>query len=218
MTGCPVCLSAEAAPFRSLGGRGYRQCPDCRAVFLEPAWLPDRDTERARYLLHRNDPSDAGYRAYLDRLAAPLLARLAAPARGLDFGCGPGPVLAGMLAEAGHSVRLYDPFFHDDPKALEGTYDFITCTEAAEHFHGPAAEFALLDRLLAPGGWLAVMTCLLTDATDFDTWYYRHDVTHVVFYRRETFLHLAAHFGWSCEFPAKDVILMRKSGGGTASL
>jgi hypothetical protein len=42
-----------------------------------------------------------------------------------------------MLAEAGHAMALYDPFFRPDPAALERDYDFITCTETAEHFHHP---------------------------------------------------------------------------------
>jgi hypothetical protein len=115
-----------------------------------------------------------------------------------------------MLTEAGHSIQLYDPFFHADASALERTYDFITCTEVAEHFHRPASEFARLNALLRPGGWLGIMTCFLTDDERFANWHYRQDVTHVVFYRRETFQCIAAQFGWHCEIPATDVVLMRK--------
>jgi hypothetical protein len=208
--GCPVCLSEKVGAFLSAGGRDYWRCPECLATFLDPAQLPDAAAERERYLLHRNDPADAGYRRFLDRLAGPLLARLAPGSAGLDYGCGPSPVLAGMLAEAGHRVSLYDPFFHDDPAALSRAYDFITCSEAAEHFHRPAAEFARLDGLLRPGGWLAVMTGLLADDAGFERWHYRGDLTHVVFYKEETFRRLAERFGWSCEFPAADVILLRK--------
>lgn len=98
----------------------------------------------------------------------------------------------------------------DDPIVLADTYDFISCTEVVEHFHRPADEFRRPDRLLASGGWLAVMTCLQTDDTRFANWHYRRDPTHVVFYREVTFQRLARHHGWSCAFPDTNVCLMRK--------
>lgn len=154
--------------------------------------------------------SDAGYRRFLSRVADPLLTRLQPRSAGLDYGCGPGPALAAMLEEAGHAVTLYDPFYAPDMAVLERQYDFVTCTEVAEHFHDPAAEFGRLDTLLRPGGWLAVMTCFHTDDARFEGWQYRKDPTHVVFYREETMRWLAGRHGWHCEIPAKDIALMRK--------
>jgi hypothetical protein len=115
-----------------------------------------------------------------------------------------------MLREAGHDMTLYDPFFHNDPAAFEQTYDFITCTEVAEHFHHPAEEFDRLDSLLRPGGWLALMTCFQTDDDSFADWHYRRDPTHVVFYRPATLQMIAAKRSWTCEIPVKDVALMHK--------
>ncbi|NLX22382.1 MAG: class I SAM-dependent methyltransferase [Phycisphaerae bacterium] len=208
---CRVCRSGHVIPFQVIEGQDYWRCPTCAATFLDIAQLPDRPTERARYLLHENDPHDAGYRSFLSRLATPLLDKLPPGREGLDYGCGPGPALAHMLTEAGHTVRLYDPFFHPDASALRHTYDFITCTEVAEHFHQPAREFARLDALLRPGGWLAIMTCFATDDRRFADWHYRRDPTHVVFYRPQTFHYLAAQLGWDCEIPTQDVVLMRKA-------
>ncbi len=82
----------------------------------------------AHYLHHENHLDDPGYRRFLSKLADPLLARLPAGSKGLDYGCGPGPALAAMLREAGHQVALYDPFFHPDLTPLERSYDFETCT------------------------------------------------------------------------------------------
>ncbi|WP_382328301.1 class I SAM-dependent methyltransferase [Hydrogenophaga sp. UC242_50] len=144
------------------------------------------------------------------RCAAPLLQRLAPGCSGLDYGCGPGPVLADLLREAGHTVALYDPFFHPDTGALATPHDFITCTEVAEHFHDPAAEFRRLDALLRPGGWLALMTRFQTDDARFAQWHYRRDPTHVVFYREATLRWLARHHGWHCEVPGANVVLMQK--------
>ncbi|WP_375258455.1 class I SAM-dependent methyltransferase [Citreimonas sp.] len=209
---CPVC-GAASAPFVTLGGRAYFRCPTCAARFLDPAHHPAPADERAHYLHHENDVHDPRYRRFLSKLADPLLARLAPGARGLDYGCGPGPALAAMLREAGHAVALYDPAFAPDPAPLATSYDFVTCTEVAEHFHRPADEFARLRALVRPGGWLAVMTCFQTDDARFADWHYRKDPTHVVFYREETFRHLARAWGWSCAVPVKDVVLMQRPGG-----
>ena len=49
-------------------------------------------------------------------------------------------------------MKLYDPFFYPDKSVLKAHYDFIACTERAEHFHDPFAEFDRLDSLLKPKG------------------------------------------------------------------
>jgi SAM-dependent methyltransferase len=199
--------------FAHLDARDYWRCPACLATFLDPSQLPDRSVEHAQYRLHRNEVDDAGYRRFLARLATPLLARLPSGLAGLDYGCGPGPALAAMLGEAGHRVALYDPLFRDDASVLARSYDFITCTEVAEHFHRPAEEFDRLDGLLKHGGWLAVMTTFQTDDAAFARWHYRRDPTHVVFYREETFRVIARQRGWRCEIPCANVALLQKAAG-----
>jgi SAM-dependent methyltransferase len=207
---CIVCGAFAANYFAIVGGRTYRRCSACQATFLNPDQRLMPEEEYARYCQHRNDPEDEGYRRFLSKLADPLLTRLAPGAGGLDYGCGPGPVLSGMLREAGHRMSLFDPFFSPDPEPLDDLYDFITCTETIEHFHQPAEEFTRFNRMLRPGGWLAVMTCFLTDDVHFASWRYRRDPTHVVFYREATLAHIARRFGWTCEIPVKDVALMQK--------
>lgn len=207
---CPVCEGLEVRAFQVVGDRAYGRCDRCGATFLDPEQRPSREAERAEYALHQNTGGDAGYRAFLSRVAVPLLQRLAPGSSGLDFGCGPGPVLADMLREAGHTVALYDPFFHPDTGALATVHDFVTCTEVAEHFHDPAAEFRRLNALLRPGGWLALTTCFQTDDARFAQWHYRRDPTHVVFYREATLRWLARHHGWRCEVPCANVVLMQK--------
>jgi SAM-dependent methyltransferase len=214
---CPVCRARSPLPFMRVGALDYWRCDTCEARFLDPRHFLSPDDELAHYRNHENVVDDPGYRRFLGTLATPLLERLAPGSRGLDYGCGPGPALAAMLREAGHEVALHDPFFHPVPAALAATYDFITCTETAEHFHHPAAEFDRLDDMLAPGGLLAVMTSFQTDDARFAAWHYRRDPTHVVFYREATFRAIAAQRGWSCEFPAKDVAIMRKPELGRSS-
>jgi SAM-dependent methyltransferase len=208
---CPVCCDrASRHLLLETDGLTYFACGNCEARYLDPRQHPSLETERAHYCLHENDPGDSRYRAFLARLADPLLAKLEPSSHGLDYGCGPGPTLSVMLAEKGHQVALYDPFFYSDKSPLDDTYDFITCTEAIEHFHHPAEEFERFDRMLSPGGWLAIMTCFQTDDRRFANWHYRKDPTHVVFYRVTTLSWIAKRHGWSFEVPRKDVALMQK--------
>ena len=209
-----MCEGPQTRAFVSVqertGVRDYLRCDLCEATFLTPAQRLSATEERAEYEHHQNLPADAGYVSFLRRVADPLLARLAPGSRGLDHGCGPGPVLAQLLRDAGHAVALYDPFFHPDTNVLEARYDFITCTEVIEHFHAPAQEFKRFDALLQPGGWLALMTCFQTDDARFAQWHYRRDPTHVVFYREATLAHIAHRHGWTMTVPARNVALMHK--------
>jgi len=213
---CPLC-AATATFLATLDGNAYFRCPTCEVRFLDPERRPSADAERAHYLHHQNDPDDPRYRRFLSKLADPLLARLPPGARGLDYGCGPGSALAAMLREAGHEMALYDPDFAPDPAPLEASYDFVTCTEVAEHFHHPEREFERFRRLVRPGGWLAVMTCFQTDDAAFATWHYRRDPTHVLFYRDHTFRHLATAWGWACDIPVKDVALLQRPRAGASA-
>ncbi|MEM6495920.1 MAG: class I SAM-dependent methyltransferase [Pseudomonadota bacterium] len=149
---CPVCLAGTTAVLAAIDERTYHRCKRCHATFLDPDQLPSRDQERAHYDTHENDPADPKYREFLNRLAGPLLARMDDGLQGLDYGCGPGPALAQMLREAGHTMAIYDPFYEPERSVLEAGYDFITCTEVVEHFHRPRAEFARFNKLLKPGG------------------------------------------------------------------
>lgn len=206
---CPVCRAPALRPFMSVGGRDYARCAVCLATVLDRAHWLDASAEHAHYRLHQNDAADARYRAFLARFAEPLLERIAPASLILDYGCGPGPALAAMLDEAGHTTRLFDPYFHRDDAALEGRYDAIACTETAEHFHAPADEFDRLGAMLRPGGWLGLMTSFQTDDGRFAAWHYRTDPTHVVFYREATLRHVAEQRGWHFECPRKDVAFMR---------
>ena len=177
---------------------------------LDPRQFLSADDELAHYHTHDNRVDDPGYRTFLARLATPLLELLPYGRHGLDYGSGPGPALAAMMREAGHEMTIYDPFFAPDLRVLGDRYDFITCTEVAEHFYDPAAEFDRLDAMLRPGGWLGIMTTFQTDDARFSNWHYRRDPTHVVFYRRETLQVLASDRGWSVDIPTANVAIFRK--------
>ncbi len=207
---CSLCSAPATHPFMNINSREYLRCDRCMATFLDSTHWLSPEEEYAQYQDHKNDLTDKGYRTFLSRLAHPLLKKLTPCRSGLDYGCGPGPVLADIFSEAGHAVSLFDPYFHPDQSKLDRTYDFITCTETIEHFHRPAEEFARFERMLRPGGWLGIMTCFQTEDGRFSSWHYRRDPTHVTFYRETTLRYIAAQFGWSCQIPVKDVALMQK--------
>ena len=142
---CPLCHGNEVDDFVEVDEKRYWRCSACLLTFLDPDCRLAPEAEYAHYLSHENEINDPGYRAFLSRLATPLLEQLPAVSSGLDYGCGPGPALAHMLREAGHAVALYDPFFAKDETVLSATYDFVTCTEVVEHLFDPAGEFKRFD-------------------------------------------------------------------------
>ena len=206
---CPLCGDVPSS-VRTAHGRRFHDCALCRLVFADRAELLDADAERARYETHENDPGDPRYRAFLERLAAPLAERLSPGAEGLDFGCGPGPTLSLMLSERGFPTADWDPFFRPDPALLERTWDFVACSEVLEHLARPLESLEIVDRLLRPGGWFGVMTGLLEDDVDFESWWYVRDPTHVAFYRPRTLRWIARRFDWAMERPAPNVVLFRR--------
>ncbi|MEP5567234.1 MAG: class I SAM-dependent methyltransferase [Halioglobus sp.] len=207
---CPLCGAEQVHPFHRDSRREFLRCEGCALVFVAPSYYLTPAEEKAEYDLHQNDIFDEGYRAFLSRLAVPLLERLPTGARGLDFGCGPGPALATMLTEAGCQMQLYDLFFHSEKGPLEKNYQFITATEVVEHLHDPGVELARLWELLEPGGYLGVMTKLVRDAEAFAGWHYKNDPTHVCFFSEQTWRWWSRLKGAELERFGADVMLLRK--------
>ena len=208
---CPLCFAAPLVHYHEAAGRRYRHCRTCDVVALDRDQLPNRCEERADYALHENDPADPRYRRHLAQLTVPLTEGLAAGAVGLDFGCGPGPTISVMLGELGFSVRDYDPIFRPDRAALEERYDFIACTEAAEHFHRPARAFDLLAGMLRPAGRLGLMTQLRTGRIDFPAWRYLRERSHVTFYSPTTMHWIAARYEWTCRIIGERIVIFARA-------
>lgn len=218
---CPLCGAPRSPEFfrdvrREASGtrhsRRYHRCSVCQLIFVPPHHFLSFAAEKAEYDLHQNSPEDMGYRRFLSRLFLPMQAQLQPRSKGLDFGCGPGPTLSVMFEEAGHHVRLFDPFYAPFPSVLEQQYDFITATEVVEHLRRPLKDLGRIWSCLKPGGLLGVMTKLALDKSAFSRWHYKDDLTHVCFFSKETFRWLADYWWADLEFVGKDVILLRKKG------
>lgn len=189
--------------------RDYYICNECSLIFVPPAQRLDADEELSRYDMHENDPADPGYRKFLSRTFNPMAERIQPESYGLDFGSGPGPTLHLMFEEAGHSMRIYDPFYANDPSAFEETYDFITTTETAEHLFEPLKELDRLWSLLKPGGYLGIMTKRHRGRDHFKNWHYKNDDTHVVFYHENTFRWLLKRWNAQLEIIKSDVVIFK---------
>jgi 2-polyprenyl-3-methyl-5-hydroxy-6-metoxy-1,4-benzoquinol methylase len=143
---CNICRSDSASSFKTLDDKTYWSCNVCGCKYLDKSYFIDSAEEKQRYLEHNNKIEDKQYRAFLSRLSDPLKEKISLGSNGLDFGCGSGPALADMLIQDGFEVALYDPFFYPNKDVLSQQYDFITCTETAEHFYDPFKEFNTLER------------------------------------------------------------------------
>lgn len=214
---CPVCgrrepRNPDAPPWALVRDASYRRCPSCSYIRLDRHLLLPPEMERARYLRHRNDPEDPGYRSYLEDFIRKAVLPFAPPeGRILDFGSGPVPVLARLLSDRGYRVSAYDPFFAPDRTARTGPFDLIALHEVAEHLARPYFELARIARALAPGGRLAIRTRFAPeDPGDFRTWWYREDPTHVGFFGSRSFAALAGRLGMSVELDdGRETLVLR---------
>ncbi len=208
---CTLCNSVNTAFFYEDKKRKFNICNNCELIFVQPEFLPDLKNEKERYQLHENNEHDKGYREFIGRIVPEVTKRVSTPATGLDFGCGPSPVLAGMLGSEGYSMQVYDPFFMPDPHVLKNHYNFITATEVVEHFHEPGKMFPELLQMLIKDGLLAIMTKLFTPDIDFARWHYKNDFTHVAFFSQKTLQYIANQYNLELEIVLPDIVVLRKN-------
>lgn len=213
---CPLCSSSDLDDRYRIADKRraeliYWSCAACGLVFLDHSSHLIRTEEHSRYRLHQNNDTP-GYRNFLAQVVNPLKAFLSLGDYGLDYGCGPNSVLSLMLAEQGWTMDVYDPYFFPDRNKLTASYDFITCTEVAEHFRFPHQEFDFVDRvLMRPRTRLAIMTSLLPSEEQFSEWWYHREDTHVSFYQLRTLQWIAKRWNWNIVFQEGNVVVFQKS-------
>ncbi len=195
---CPVCSSAAAEIYlkKRKCGREYYICRSCFHVYLDAKYFLKRDEEFQHYQRHNNDVEDKAYQDFVLPLIKFIEVYTNKEVFGLDYGCGPGPVIAYLLKKRGYSIDLYDPFFLEDKKLELDSYDFLILSEVAEHFQNPVKEFQNLYELLNPGGYLFIMTALLDSVKDFASWHYHRDPSHVNFYSIKSLSKIASRAGF----------------------
>jgi SAM-dependent methyltransferase len=210
---CRLCGAEDCLFLCSDRLRRFHRCSHCGLITVDPMDLLSPADELAVYRHHQNGVYDPAYRRFLSRLFDPFVPKLAPGSDGLDFGCGPGPALAEMFREAGHSMQVYDPYFADHPAVFDLQFDFITSTEVFEHLYEPGREVSRLWSCLKPGGLLAVMTKRHNDPNTFVGWFYTHDPTHVAYYSDQTFQWLAGSLQAELTIIDNDIIFLKKPVG-----
>jgi hypothetical protein len=189
---CPLCHNQSFAEkmnqVQHLARKAVRfhQCAECKLIFLEPGFYLSAGAEQARYQTHQNTRDNQGYVAQFDFIRSWMTENLKSGSRVLEYGCGPGPVLAELLKEDGFEIDIYDPFFFKNDEVFARKYDAITSTEAVEHFYHPKEELEKLRNLLSENGVLIMQTQFYTNIKHFENWHYGKDPTHVCFFHEET--------------------------------
>ncbi len=175
----------------------YLICPECSGVFLSRSLLLSPADEKARYDTHNNDVEDPGYQKFVSPIVEAVVNSFSTDSVGLDFGAGPGPVISKLLGDHGYNISQYDPYYAPDESLLKESYDYIVCCEVIEHFNNPQQSFALLRRLLRPGGRLFCMTLLYSPEININKWFYANDETHAFFFQSHTLCWIKKHFAFS---------------------
>ncbi len=206
---CPLCAHTHTNAVFTVDKRAFHECPGCDLLFVDEGSFLSLEQEKQRYDLHQNDPSDSGYVAHLSRLKDALLPHLLPGARGLDFGCGPAPVLAQLFTAQGFEMQNYDRVYSPVVPLSAAPFDFITCCEVAEHFQYPSEEFSLMRSLCKTGSWIALMTNFRTEDRRGPDWWYLKDPTHMCFYSADTLHKLAALQNWQLLHAKDDIALFQ---------
>jgi hypothetical protein len=207
---CTLCAGTNTEMFKGNGGDIFYRCNHCFLIFKTPtSWLGTEE-EKERYIQHNNTEECPGYVEFLSQALEPTLPFLEPDMEGMDFGCGPNPVLARMVENNGCACSYYDPFFF--PELPDERQDFIFATECFEHFFDPHQELKLLTALLRPSGTLTIMTNFWSEALNIEKWWYTKDPTHVAFFHTKTFDYICARYGYDLEYSdnTKVVILRKK--------
>ncbi|MDN6279539.1 MAG: class I SAM-dependent methyltransferase [Psychroflexus sp.] len=167
---------------------------------MHPKDYMDSAKEQMRYETHNNDIHDKRYQKFVSPITKTVEKNFSTQAKGIDFGCGTGPVATHVLQQKGFkNIALYDPYFHNHPEVFKEKYDFIMCCEVMEHFYQPQVEFKKLRQLLKPGGQLLCKTRLFLaheNQTDFEKWHYKDDKTHVFFYGEKSLAYIKDQMGF----------------------
>ena len=117
-----------------------------------------------------------------------------------------------MSEERGHQVDLYDKCYASKDGIFNKRFDFITATEVIEHLRDPMVEFKRLASTLRMGGYIALMTNLLTEETDFKSWYYKKDPSHIGFFNIQYFIYIAKDLNFEFCIYSERVIFLKKLG------
>lgn len=205
---CPLCKSNKTLTFSKDRKREYSRCEICSTIFVLPSYYISVEDEVKRYSKHTNSINDDNYIKFLSRITAPIKERVDKNNIGLDFGCGPGPILKSILKE--YQILEFDPNFRNDINIYSKKWDYIISTEVIEHLKNPYEVITKIWDTIISKGYLFLMTQLYSNEIEFKSWYYKGDPTHIVFFTKESFIWLGKKLNATVEFIDKDIIILKK--------
>lgn len=210
---CKICKDTTTKIWDKQFDINYFYCSGCQFIFMEEDKIISPKEEVAIYKQHNNTLENEGYvNMFKDFIRENIQPYPVDIKKALDFGSGPGPVLAQLLREEGFEVDIYDPYF-SPLKVYEGKeYQLITSTEVFEHLKNPLETAALLKRHMSDKGLLVVMTQFHPGPEEFKDWWYRRDPTHISFFVPQTFKVIAEILNMKVlRFDDKKSIVLRKN-------
>lgn len=207
---CKLCGAAKISESFAIANRQFFECFECDLLFCHSSTKLTFEEERSRYLQHDNSGENSGYLQHLSKLVDAIVPLIPPMATGLDYGCGHTPVLSELLIKRGFVMDNFDPFFGFRVTLESNAYDFVTCSEALEHFSEPIKELTQIVSLLKPEATVAFMTGLREGTRRSPNWWYLRDITHRCFYSVKTFNWLATHFNLTLIQAQDNIILLRK--------
>ncbi|CBW25554.1 putative methyltransferase [Halobacteriovorax marinus SJ] len=211
---CPLCNKNEDQVFFANKQKTYFQCKECHLVFAAESCLLNSDQEQDVYRLHQNNSNDERYKEFMERILSPLRRYIREGESGIDYGCGPGPVISSILGPEGYEIVEYDPFFKNDEALLEQCYDFLIATEVIEHIYQTREGLESMLNLVKEGGVIALMTSFYpSDIDKFKLWGYHQDPTHVRFFNESTCEWIARKYSLDFEIPRENVVIFKKGLG-----
>ena len=211
---CLICKANTSIIKDEKNNWEFFHCKKCEFIFKNPTDYVNAIDELKQYKNHNNSMESSGYVKMLKEFINITFERhLKSIDNVLEFGSGPGPVLAELLKEKGLSVDIYDKYFSAKEVYRDKEYDLITSTEVIEHIDNPVKIFNFFKSHIKRSAYLALMTQFHTnDAKEFKKWWYKNDPTHICFFRPKTFEVLASMSGFIVlKHDSKKSILFQKS-------
>ncbi len=190
---CKICGSEIVVREDKKGSNIYGFCGKC--MFVEKLNKVGMEIEKEEYIRHNNNFENNGYVKYLNDFLDEGVSPFVESGLHLDYGCGPGPVLHGLMEQRGFFSKTYDYYHQHDEDYSKYKYDIITSTEVFEHFYDPIRNIEKILKLLNNGGILSIMTSFVKPLPEFYEWWYIRDITHVSFYHAKTFEFIAEKYG-----------------------
>ncbi|OQY39684.1 MAG: hypothetical protein B6229_03180 [Spirochaetaceae bacterium 4572_7] len=190
--------------------REYYRCNKCLLITVPKEYHLSPTDEKNRYDQHTNSSADLGYTKFLKRIVNPIIENTQENDMGLDFGCGHSPILKGIFEQQNRFLNEYDIYYRDDKSVFTKKWDFIISTEVAEHLTEPFKVIKQLWNMLKPEGVLGIMTNLYNPDTEFASWYYKGDPTHIQFFSKETMEWIGNNLNATIEIIENDIIILKK--------